>query len=384
MAMTKNICVFTATRAEYGLLYWLMKDLDASPEFNLQLIVSGTHLSKVHGHTVDKIHEDGFRIDAEVDLNLSEKDSRIDVAKAMSLATSGVAEALEKLQPDVFILLGDRYELLGAASAALLLDVPIFHLHGGELTEGAYDDSIRHAVTKMASWHGVAAQDYKNRVIQMGESPDRVFDVGALGLDNVKRLELLGKKELEGQLGFEFGDKTLLVTFHPVTNEKNPTIGFSQLLSVLSVRPELSVIFTHPNADHGRSEIIRQIDEFVEKFPNRSICFESLGQMKFLSTMKHIDVIAGNSSSGILEAPSFGVPTVNIGARQTGRIRAETVFDCENDVNSIDAAVVSALNYERQSSLISPFGDGDASGTLLKVLSKLNFERKTFQDITLQ
>lgn len=343
----KKIAVFTATRAEYGLLYWLMKEIESNEALALQLLVSGTHLSQTHGYTIEQIISDGFAIDAQIDLQLTDRDSRLDVASAMSRASEGVAKVLSELQPDVLILLGDRYELLGAASAALIMGVPIFHLHGGEITEGAYDDSIRHAVTKMATWHGVANDEYRQRVIQMGESQEKVFNVGAMGLDNIKRLPLLSQDELEQQLSFSLGEKTALVTFHSVTNADNPIEGFLEMMTVLEQQQDLHIIFTHPNADHGRNEIIRHIDEFVCKHSQRTMVSKSLGQLRFLSALKYCDVMVGNSSSGIIEAPAMQIPSLNIGDRQKGRHRASTVIDSENDQQSIAQGLLNALAFNK-------------------------------------
>ncbi len=367
----KKIAVFTATRAEYGLLYWLMKDIQADKGLQLQLIVSGTHLSPLHGNTVDQVYQDGFHIDAKVDLNLSEDDSRLDVAYAMSEATKGVAEVLHGLQPDVLILLGDRYELLGAASAALIMGVPVLHLHGGEVTEGAYDDSIRHAVTKMASWHGVANEEYRQRVIQMGEAEGNVFNIGAMGLDNIKRSPLLSLADLEDQLDFNFGKKTILVTFHPVTNAKNPVEGFDELLSVLTKHEDVHVIFTHPNADHGRAAIIKSINAFVKKFPHRSMETESLGQVRFLSALKHADAVVGNSSSGIIEAPSMGTPSLNVGDRQKGRNQASTILNCTNDVESISQQIDKVLTMGKTIDRNNPYALGTPSHTLIEILKRV-------------
>ena len=373
MASTrKRIAIFTATRAEYGLLYWLMREIKESDALQLQLLVSGTHLSKTHGHTIDQIRSDGFVIDAEIDLNLSEQDSRIDVAHAMSLASKGVADALSELEPDVLLLLGDRYELLGAASAALLMGVPIFHLHGGEETEGAYDNSIRHAVTKMASWHGVANEKYQERVIQMGEPADNVFNVGAMGLDNIKRLTLLSKNELEKQLNFQFGEKTILVTFHPVTNAVNPVEGFHELLSVLSARDDIRIIFTHPNADHGRSAIVEGITDFVTQHSTRSMVQDSLGQLKFLSALQYVDAMVGNSSSGIIEAPSMSIPSLNIGDRQKGRYQASTVTDCKSHQADIAQGLENVLSWDKNSKIDNPYSSGNPAKRVTSILEVLD------------
>ena len=337
-------------------------------ELQLQLIVSGTHLSKVHGHTIDQIRHDGFNIDAQVDLGLSEQDSRLDVAHAMSLASKGVADVLAELQPDVLVLLGDRYELLGAASAALIMGVPIFHLHGGETTEGAYDDSIRHAVTKMATWHGVANEEYRKNVISMGEPVDNVFTVGAMALDNIKRMSLLSKSELEQQLNFQLGEKSIIVTFHPVTNANNPIEGFKELLEVLTEREEIHVIFTHPNADHGRAEIVKDIDDFVAKHSKRAMVQASLGQLKFLSALKYVNAMVGNSSSGIIEAPSMMIPSLNIGDRQKGRHRASTIIDCGNDRHNIAKGLSHVLAFDLPSSTDSPYSSGNPAKTVVGIL----------------
>ena len=370
-SVQKKIAVFTATRAEYGLLYWLMKEINASDGLQLKLLVSGTHLSETHGYTVDQIRSDGFVIDVEIDLKLSEQDARIDVAHAMSLASKGVADALSELEPDVLVLLGDRYELLGAATAALLMGVPIFHLHGGEETEGAYDNSIRHAVTKMATWHGVANEKYHERVIQMGEPEKNVFNVGAMGLDNIKRLSLLSKNELESELNFQFGKKTILVTFHPVTNAENPIEGFLELLSVLAERNDITIIFTHPNADHGRSAIVKGIKDFVLKHSNRSMDQDSLGQLKFLSALKYVDAMVGNSSSGIIEAPSMSVPSLNIGDRQKGRYQASTVIDCKNNESDILAGLEKLLSWNNDIEVENPYSFGAPAKTMIEILETL-------------
>ncbi|NKB75848.1 MAG: UDP-N-acetylglucosamine 2-epimerase (hydrolyzing) [Gammaproteobacteria bacterium] len=372
--MSRKICVFTGTRAEYGLLYWLMKDIIAAQDLTLQLIVSGSHLSSHHGHTIEKIESDGFHINCAVDLELTEHDTRSDIASAAGRATAGVADALKKLKPDVILLLGDRYELLGAATAALLCGVPIFHLHGGELTEGAYDDAIRHSVTKMASWHGVANEVYRKRVIQMGEEPEKVFNVGGLGLDNFTRLDLLSKDELQDQLDFHFGKKTALVTYHSVTNSTDEDVGFENLLKVLEERTDISIIFTYPNADQGRAELVKKMERFISRFPERSRGWRSLGQLRYLSTLKYADGVIGNSSSGIIEAPSFGIGTVNIGERQSGRLKAFSVVDCDSDYASISAAVEKVFDTDfvnGMGQLSNPYGTGGAAQKLVNILQTL-------------
>ena len=367
--MNKRIAVFTATRAEYGLLYWLMKELDVSDNFDLQVIVSGTHLSEHHGYTIEQIIEDGFNIAAKVDLDLSEKDSRLDVAQAMSKATQGIAKSLNELNSDVIFMLGDRYELLGAASAALVMGVPIFHLHGGEVTKGAYDDEIRHAITKMATWHGVACQEYADRVIGMGEPENKVFNVGTMSLDNIKRLNLLSKNELEDHIKFHFGQKSILVTFHSVTNAKNPVEGFVELLVVLNERKDIHIIFTYPNADHGREDIVSLIDDFVEKNISRSIVVNNLGQLRFLSALQYVNAVVGNSSSGIIEAPLMNTPTLNIGDRQKGRVRSSTIVDSGNSIREIDLGLERVLSLEKTKYFNSIY-EGNPSKSILNILIK--------------
>ena len=370
----KKIAVFTGTRAEYGLLYWLMKDIEAADQLQLQLIVSGAHLSELHGHTVDQIEADGFSIDWRIDLGLGEGDDRLHTAQATGRAVSGVAEALTELQSDLVILLGDRYELLGAASAALLVGIPIFHLHGGEVTEGAYDDAIRHSITKMATWHGVANEDYRQRVIQMGESPARVFTVGGLGLDNLHRLSLLDKRALESELAFRFGEKTIFVTYHPVTHAYSEDVGLSNLLTVLQAREDIHVMFTYPNADHGHQDLIEQVDRFVNAHPERSASWRSLGQLRYLSVLRYVDAVVGNSSSGIIEAPSFGVGTVNIGHRQAGRMRAASIIDCSEATADIDAVLnrVFDQDYKKQLATVeNPYGNGGAAQKLVDIMTDL-------------
>ena len=372
MTAIKKIAVFTGTRAEYGLLYWLLNDIQASENLELQLIVSGTHLSEIHGYTVEKIEADGFRVDYRVDLELDGRDERVDIARAAGRAVSGTASALDALEPDVLILLGDRYELLGAATAALLSGVPIFHLHGGELTEGAYDDSIRHGITKMASWHGVANEVYRRRVIQMGEFPDTVFNVGGLGLDSLTRLGFMTRSELENELDFRFAEKTIFVTYHPVTNDSGEDVGFDHLLAILAKHDDIHVMFTFPNADHGHMAFIQKIEAFTQTFPERSRCWRSLGQLRYLSVLQFVKAVVGNSSSGIIEAPSFGVGTVNIGERQAGRLRAASVVDCEPDPTEIERALLHMFEPGYQASLgniENPYGSGGAAKRLTRILS---------------
>ena len=384
--MSRKIGVLTATRAEYGLLYWLMKEIQEQPSLELSLVVMGTHLSKLYGNTVDEIRKDGFSIDYLVDLEITKNDSKKATVDLLARAVKGTARALKALKPDLLILLGDRYELLGAASAALLMGVPIFHLHGGEITEGAYDDSIRHAVTKMAAWHGVAAEPYRLRVIQMGEHPGTVFNVGALGLDNIDKLPLLSNEELETSLDIRLDKKTFLVAYHPETNAKIPDKGFDCLLEALKNYPDIQLFFSHPNADSGRYNIVRKLENFVASHPDRCKVWHSLGQLRYLSLLQYVDGIIGNSSSGIIEAPALSTGTINIGNRQKGRLRASSVIDTDSDIHSIKAAIekIFSFDYDRDLKKTNhPYGQPGAAKKIVELLKIVEYKKpraKTFYD----
>ena len=385
--MSRKIAVLTTTRAEYGLLYWLMKEIQIASTLELQLIVMGTHLSKLYGNTADEIRKDGFYIDHLVDLKLTKNDSRKTTVNIFARAANGAAQALNALKPDLLVLIGDRYELLGVASAALLMGVPIFHLHGGEVTEGAYDDSIRHAVTKMAIWHGVATEPYRLRVIQMGEHPSTVFNVGALGLDNIDKLPLLKKDDLEASLNFSLGQRAFLITYHPETNSRNPTEGFDYLLEALRSYPDVQLIFTYPNADSGRCDIARKLEKFIASHPDRCKAWHSLGQLRYLSILKHVDGIVGNSSSGIIEAPVFPTGTINIGDRQKGRLKARSIIDADPDIVSIMAAIekIFSFDFKRKiENMIHPYGKPGAARKLVGLLKTVEYKEvlaKTFYDL---
>lgn len=344
-----RICVFTGTRAEYGLLTPLLRRLDADPEVELSLLVSGSHLSERHGHTVDGIRADGFVIGAEVALPL-EDDSRLGVTLAMGEAVSGLGRALDALRPDLLVLLGDRWECLACATAATLLHVPVAHIHGGETTEGAVDEQFRHAITKMARLHFTSCEQYRRRVIQMGEAPDTVFDVGALGVENVRTVKLMDRAALEADLDFAMGDRCLLVTYHPVTlagdDLDQMESFFEGLEGALAENKALTAVITGANADPGGSAIDARAARLHEKFPGRTLVAPSLGLVRYLSAMALCAAVVGNSSSGILEAPSFNVPTVNAGDRQKGRERANSVFDCAPDAESVASAIRYALSPE--------------------------------------
>jgi UDP-N-acetylglucosamine 2-epimerase (non-hydrolysing) len=371
-AMTRRkLCVVTGTRAEYGLLYWLMKEIAGDPGLALQLIVTGTHLSPFHGMTVDAILADGFAVDARVDMLLA-ADTPSAVAKSMALCTIGMAEAFDRLNPDCTILLGDRYELLAAAQAAMLARIPIAHIHGGEATEGLIDEAIRHAVTKMAHLHFVTAEPYGRRVAQMGEDPARIFMVGAPGLDYIRRTPPMSRPELASSLGLRLDRRLFLVTYHPVTlSDADPGKAMQALLQSLGDYPDAEVVITGTNADPGNQSIAAVIDRWVAKAAGRAISTPSLGQRRYLSLMGLADAVVGNSSSGIIEAPAVGTPTVNIGERQRGRLRAASVVDCGESVAEIRAALATALDPAFRASLAgmrSPYGEGGAAERMVAVL----------------
>ncbi len=369
--MNRKVCVVTGSRAEYGLLRWLMHDIRANLALDLQIVATGMHLSPEFGNTIDQIKNDGFVVDHEVEMLLS-SDSKIGVAKSFGLAVGGLADSFEALHPDIVLLLGDRFEILAASIAACILRIPIGHLHGGELTEGSLDDSFRHAISKLASLHFTATEQYRRRVIQLGEHPDRVFNVGSPGLENLDRLRLLSKQELESTLGIEFGRKTLLISFHSATSTRES--GDSQisvLLNALNKLESVSFIFTRSNADAGGRFINRSIEEFVFENKERAVLHTSLGQQTYLSTLKYVDGIVGNSSSGILEAPSFKIGTVNIGSRQMGRIRAESVIDCEADASQIEHALSVLFSEKFRASLRTVSNPYGGTGVIKNIVEKL-------------
>lgn len=382
--MKRRICVVTGSRAEYGLLYWLMKDIQASPGMELQLVVTGMHLSPEFGLTYRTIEEDGFRIDAKVEMLLS-SDTPVGIAKSIGLGTIGFADAFDRLKPDIVVVLGDRFEIFSATQAALVARIPVAHLHGGETTEGAIDEAFRHAISKMSHLHFTATEEYRARVIQLGEDPGRVFNVGAAGMDNFRRLKLLSRPELEETLGFRFGEKNLLVTFHPVTLE-NDTAGHQvdELLAALDELADTHLIFTLPNADTGGRIIRAMIQDYVAVRQTKAVCFDSLGQLRYLSVMQFVHAVAGNSSSGLIEAPSFRIGTINIGDRQKGRVKAASVIDCEPQRESIGQALRKLFSREFQESLrlvTNPYDQGLVATRVVQVLAEHPLDgilKKTF------
>lgn len=385
--MTKRkICIVTGTRAEYGLLYWLMREIEADDGLELQLIVTGMHLSPEFGLTYKEIEKE-FKIDKKIEMLLS-SDTSVGISKSMGLAQISFADAYEELKPDIVVVLGDRYEIFSATSTAMIARIPIAHLHGGETTEGAFDESIRHSITKMSHLHFTATEEYRNRVIQLGEHPDRVFNVGGMGIENIKRLELLGKEEFEKSIDFRLNDKNILVTFHPVTLE-NATAKeqFQELLNAIEELEDTNIIFTKANSDTDGRVINQMIDEYVAKNSHKAIGFISLGQLRYLSALQFVDAMVGNSSSGLAEAPSFQIGTINIGDRQKGRIKAKSVIDCEPDKQSIKKAFEKLYSNEFQELLTTvknPYGDGCASEKAVEVLKSVSLDKilkKSFYDI---
>jgi len=369
----RKICVVTGTRAEYGLLYWTMKEIQNSSELNLQLIVTGMHLSPKFGETWKQIEKDGFNIDYRVDLGEMGNDRR-STAQQIAKGVIGFTEAFESLKPDLVVILGDRYEMLAVAQAALILNIPISHIHGGEVTEGAFDDAIRHSITKMSYLHFTSTEVYRQRVIQMGESPDRVFNVGAPGLENFKRLNLLSKEELSQQLGFELQEKNMLITYHPVTAVEEH--GIDELIAALSAFPDCGQIITMPNSDPGHEEIMEKWQIYAANNSNVYLT-TSLGQLRYLSAMKIANLVIGNSSSGIIEAPFCGVPTINIGERQKGRLAAQSV----THVKKISSdAIKSALDKKSEESNL--YGEGNSAKKIVDELVKfVSFHSKGFYDM---
>lgn len=382
----RKICFFTGTRAEYGLLAPLMHEVKQDPSLGLQLIVSGMHLSPEFGLTYRVIEEEGFPIDEKVEI-LQGSDSPTAIAQSISLCMQGTVRALERLNPDLFILLGDRFEAFAATTAALLLRIPIAHIHGGESTQGAMDEAFRHAITKMSQLHFASTEDYRRRIIQLGEDPKRVFNVGAIGLENIERLELLSRQELESNLGFQFGETNLLVTFHPVTLEQQSAeFQFGQLLLALDQLAPAKVIFTKANADTDGRVINQLIDRYVAEHPGRAFASTSLGQRRYLSTMRLVDAVVGNSSSGLIEAPSLGIPTVNIGDRQKGRIKAVSVIDCPPRTEDILAACRKAFTKELKkiaATVENPYKQPNTTRQIKDILSSASLDelKKVFFDL---
>jgi len=385
----RKICVITGTRAEYGLLYWLIKAVNEDKKLKLQLIVTGMHLSPEFGLTYKEIEKE-FSINKKIEMLLS-SDTSVAISKSMGLALISFCEAFEELKPDIVVVLGDRYEIFSATSAAMIAKIPIAHLHGGETTEGMIDEAMRHSITKMSHLHFTATNEYKNRVIQLGEHPNRVFNVGGMGIENIKRLKLLSLKEFEKSINFKLNKKNILVTFHPVTLEDNiAKEQFQELLNAIDELKDTNIIFTKANSDINGRVINKMIDEYVNNNIHKSVCFTSLGQIRYLSALQFVDAVLGNSSSGILEAPSFKIGTINIGDRQKGRVKASSIIDCEPKKSSILKAFDKLYQKEFQEALkttINPYGNTCASEKIVEVLKSVNLEnilKKSFYDLKVE
>ena len=384
--MKRKICVVSTSRADYGLLFWLLKEIEKSRFLELSLVLSGSHLEERLGLTYKEIERD-FKHFYKVPLGL-ENDDETALCLAFSAGVAGFSKVLEQIKPDIMVLLGDRYEMLSAGIAGMLRAVPLAHIHGGESTQGAIDEEIRHALTKMSHIHFCATSLYKRRIIQLGENPARVYNVGGLGVENIKRLELLSKKDFENSIGFKLGKKNILVTFHPQTIEKkSASKEFSQILNALDSLKDTHFIFTGANADNGGKIINEMAQSYCLKNQEKAIFVMSLGQLRYLSAIKHADIVLGNSSSGISEAPSLKKATINIGNRQKGRIKAPSIIDVKCDKSKILKAIKKAYSKDFQAKLKSvknPYGSGFASKKIIKVLENIKLNgilQKKFYDL---
>lgn len=382
----RKICFVTGTRAEYGLLSRLMRLVADSNELRLQIIATNMHLKPEYGETYKEIESDGFYINRKVYMN-KPSDNAVGIISSMAEEMNGMNDALAELKPDILVLLGDRYEVLVAAEVALIHCIPIAHIHGGEITEGAFDDAIRHSITKMSSLHFTSTEVYRRRVIQMGEQPNVVFNTGSLGVENIKFTPLISKEELEASLGFKFTENTILVTYHPVTLGGEPTKDIQEFLSALEDCENLSVIFTMPNSDTGRDAIAESIDIYVKRHSNTSKVFTSLGLKRYLSTLQFVKAAVGNSSSGIIEVPSFGIPTLNIGDRQKGRLTSQSVVNCGTSKEEILKGLQICLSVEMQvvsRNCDNPYAKEGTAQLIyneLKVVAKENLKMKSFYNL---
>ena len=382
-----KVCVVTGTRAEYGLLYWAMKEMQLDPLIDLKICVTGMHLSPEFGLTYQQIIKDGFSIDEKIETLLS-SDTSVGISKSIGLGIISFSEAFDRIKPDLILILGDRFEILAASIAAMISKIPIAHCHGGEATEGLIDEAIRHSITKMSQIHFTSTEAYRKRVIQLGEQPDNVFNVGALGIENINRLNLLTKEAFEKSIDFKLGQTNFLVTFHPVTLDNSTAESqFKELLKALNSINNAKIIFTKPNADTDGRVIINMIDEFVAKFAEKSVSFTSMGQLRYLSAIKFMDAVIGNSSSGLIEVPSFNVPTINIGDRQQGRVKAASVLDCDASVIEIEKSIKIAMSNDFKEKIklsTNPYGTKNASAEIIRIIKSIRLDgiiKKTFYNI---
>lgn len=385
----RRICVVTGSRAEYGLLNRLIRMIRESPETELKLVATNMHLSPLYGETYREIESDGFKIDAKVPILIENgQDNAHSTLESFSRAVTGLSEAYDRLRPDLLLVLGDRYEILAAAVAAMIHRIPIAHIGGGNVTEGAYDDAIRHSITKMSHLHFVSTEVYRRRVIQLGELPERVFNVGSIGIENILRAPLMEKEDLEASLDFKLDGQTILVTYHPETLSADHTgKAIEAFLSVLRERQDLRILFTMPNSDTGGRAIFERIQDFVAQNAGRSRAFKSLGYLRYLSAMKYVGAVVGNSSSGIVEAPSFHIPTLDIGDRQKGRIASESVYHCAPDAPSIREGleVIFSDSFRKVAMTASnPYEKPDIVASIFKIISTYPLEglvKKTFYNL---
>ena len=385
----RKICVITGSRAEYGLLYWLIKEINSDNELELQLIATGMHLSPEFGSTYREI-EKNFKINKKIEMDLS-SDTSQSISKSMGLAQISFSQAYSELKPDLITVLGDRYEILSAVISAMISNIPIAHIHGGEITEGSWDNNIRHCISKMAHLHFTASEEYKRRVIQLGEQPNKVYNVGGLGIENIKKLNLLSKSDLEDTINFKFNLKNIMITFHPVTLENNTSKNqFQEILNAINELKDTNIIFTKANSDLNGKVINQMIDEYIYENPKKSVSYLSLGQEKYLSVLQYIDVIVGNSSSGLLEAPSFKIATINIGDRQKGRICSKSVINClpiKKNIKKSLEIVYSPKFQKLLKTVENPYDNGITSKKIARVLKNFNLEnilKKQFNDIDLK
>ena len=382
----RKICVVTGTRAEYGLLYWLIREIDVDKDLELQIIATGMHLSPEFGNTYQQIEEDGFFINKKVDISLT-SDTELAISKSMGLGMIGFADAFDELQSNLIVVLGDRFEIFSAVSSAMIAKIPVAHLHGGEVTEGAFDESIRHSITKMSHLHFAATNKYRNRIIQLGEQPNRVFNVGGLGVDSINKLKLLSKSDFENAIDFKLGKKNILVTFHPVTLENfTSKVQFQELLNSIDELKNTRIIFTKANSDTD-SRVINSMIETYTSVNDNSIAFTSMGQLNYLSALQFVDAVVGNSSSGLLEAPSFNIATIDIGDRQKGRIKADSAISCLPTQESIGSAFDKAYSEGFQNivnNTKNPYGNGGASKAVVDIIKNFDLNeilKKTFYDL---
>lgn len=385
--MSRKVCIVTGTRAEWGLLSGIARQLNMCSDIDLQIIATNMHLSDRHGHTIDEIIQEGFKVSAQVPM-LDDANSDCDTVRSMAKCMHGMAEAFDNLRPHIVVLLGDRFEMLAVATAATIMRIPIVHLHGGEISEGAIDDSMRHAITKLSALHLTSTEEYRQRVIQMGESPKRVINTGAIGVYNVMNVATMTLEQLRESLDFEIDHNTLLVTLHPATLDTTPIRTRCQaLLNALDCFPNNKLLITYPNNDPDGMIIIEMIEQYARLHPTRVKLIPSLGLTRYMSALKYVAAVVGNSSSGIIEVPSMGIPTVNIGCRQKGRIAATSVINCEPDSDSIAQAITKALSHDfkaQAQKTVNPYYRPDTLQLIVKAIATTPIETlhtKHFHDI---